>query len=297
MLLVSWSVSVQADFTIGVNGDTQVLSESTTGAANLKAMNQFYIDSSAKMKIKFVISVGDMTQNQNNSTEWSRVKAAYAVLDAAGMPYAPCKGNHDALSGINSTFPVSTMSKKPYWGGSMSNSIENAYYKFSAEGMDFIIVVVAEPYSTATRAWARQIFAANPTRRGILACHNTNPGDGQSNEMKASKNLFLTVMGHDCINNGERNYEVTSTAGSKQYYCMTDYQCRSNGGAFVRLYTFKTAENKFCATTYNITAKAYEIDANSTFCLAYPMSPVTAVQKSVPDASSSRRVSPMTTSG
>ena len=46
---------------------------------------------------------------------------------------------------------------------------------------------------------------------------------------------------------------------------MTDYQCDKDKGATIRYYTFKPAENKIYAYTYNITNNEYEKDENSQF--------------------------------
>lgn len=251
----------EGSFTIAVIGDSQVLALSDTGKNKFISMMQFV----AKLNPAFVISVGDMTSNGDVSVEWSRIKAGYNVLKSAGIPYAPCKGNHDGFSGINSTFPVSEFSGTPTWGGSMNGKIENAFYLFSAGGMDFVLVLTQEPYTSSAANWANTIFARYPGRRGIFATHNIPPGSGiQTGVVQHNNNIFMAVTGHDCRSDGEDSWTTTAPNGSIQHIMMTDYQCRSNGGAFVRLYNFSM--NQVCAQTYNSTTQSYETDSDSQFC-------------------------------
>lgn len=252
-------------FTIAVIGDSQVLALNDTGKNKFITMMQFV----AGLNPAFVISVGDMTSNGNVDTEWSRIKAGYNVLKNASIPYAPCKGNHDGTA-INKWFPISEFSGSPTWGGSKSGGIENAFYLFSAGSVNFVLVLTQEPYSSSAANWANTIFARYPDRRGVFATHNIPPGSGiQTGVVQHNNNIFMAVTGHDCRSDGEDSWTTTSPNGSTQHILMTDYQCRSNGGAFVRLYNFRPSTNQICAQTYNSTAQAYETDSDSQFCFGF----------------------------
>ena len=55
---------------------------------------------------------------------------------------------------------------------------------------------------------------------------------------------------------------------------MTDYQggkVYNDKGATIRYYTFKPAENKICAFTWNTTNEVFETDWDSEFCMDYDM--------------------------
>lgn len=260
------------EFTIAVIGDTQVLSVSDQGKTTMITMMQYLVDRQQELNLIFVIALGDMTQNTSNDTEWARVKAAYGVLRQAGIPFAPCQGNHDGISSINKWFPVSDFNSTPTWGGSMNGGIENAFYLFSAANMDFVLVLNKEPYDGTAINWAGGIYSKYSSRRGIFATHNIQPGGGgQTNLVTKHDNIFMAVVGHDCRTSGEDYWTSKSPSGYTQNYMLTDYQCRSNGGAFIRTYTFKPGEDSVCARTYNITTQAYETDSDSEFCFAYDM--------------------------
>jgi len=282
-LLLLNSVCSPADFTIGVIPDTQFLSETTAGASLFSAMTQFFVDRKDSLNVKFVVSVGDMTQNQCVAAEWARAKAAYDLFVPTNIAYAPCLGNHDALSCINSTFPVSQFSMKPYWGGSYGG-IENSYYLFGAEGMQFVLVVHNYIRNSGAEAWVNSTFATYRNRRGIYAVHTgISKAVATEDRMVApvvtpNDNLFLGVQGHLCETNGEEYWTNRSVGGKTQHMIRTDYQCRSNLGAIIRYYTFKPALNQICAFTYDISTRQYEVDAGSQFCFTYDMTP-TAIER------------------
>lgn len=275
-LLILGMVSPRADFTIGIIPDTQKLTIRSGGAAHYKAMLQFFADRKESLNVKFVASVGDMTENQCNANEWRITQEAYQVLVPASIDFAPCQGNHDALSCLNNIFKVSDFSKRAYWGGSFNGGIENAYYLFEAEGMKFVFVIQEWANNAAVDAWVNGIFAKHPDRRGIYATH-TGVSKVPGNDRKVAAvvnpndNVFMATQGHLCETDGEEYWTAKSKGGYTQHLLRTDYQCRSNGGAIVRYYTFKPAQNQVCAFTYDVTRKAFETDAGSQFCFGYKM--------------------------
>lgn len=281
-VLVS-GVCTFADFTIGVIPDTQIISQTDKNAKKINKMINYFVDNKDKLNVIFVIALGDMTQNYNDDTEWSRLKEAYSQLIPAGIPFAPMQGNHDGVSGINKTFPVSDFEDTPTWGGSMNGGIENAYYMFSAEGNDFILVIADWDGGNKVTNWANNIFSKNLYRRGIFGAHELNQGSAYETGITTqNNNIFLTVSGHRAgLNKGrEENWITKSPDGSIQYNCMTDYQgghIYNDGGATIRYYTFKTAENRIEAYTWNTTNEVFEIDSNSQFSMDYNMNAETGI--------------------
>ncbi len=88
-------------------------------------------------------------------------------------------------------------------------------------------------------------------------------------------NVFLVVNGHftDLLD-GEANRTDLNACGRPVHGALSDYQGRPNGGdGWLRYYTFTPAANEIRATTYSPTLNAYETDADSSFVLAYDMSP------------------------
>ena len=148
---------------------------------------------------------------------------------------------------------------------------------FSAEGMDFILVVAQWKGDNSVKNWANGIFSDNTDRRGIFAAHLLNQdSDYETGIVKKNDNIFLTLSGHrGPPPDGREEYWITkSPDGSTQHNAMTDYQggwVHKDKGATVRYYTFKPAENRICAFTWNTTHEVFETDEDSEFCMEYEM--------------------------
>jgi hypothetical protein len=295
-LLVILSQYAFADFTIGIIPDTQKLSDTAFGSDGpqmMKNIAQFFVDHKAALNVVMVAHVGDMTEKIDASpgtgkdAQWQRNKDAWDILLNANIPFAPCQGNHDPdLSNLNKYFPVSTFSQLPYWGGSRSGQIENAYYLFTADGMDFILGVSEFGRNTSVNSWLNGVYTTYAARRGILISHsglsqvNSGAEDWLVDDViRKHDNIFLANMGHLCENNGNEHWTSTSPSGDIQHLIRTDYQCRGKpynnnpAAAMFRYYTFKPNENRVYAYTYNIRTQFYETDGDSQFSFYYNMGP------------------------
>lgn len=277
LILITLSLNVPcvyADFTIGVIPDTQVLSETANGAAMINAMTQFFVDNKEQLNVVFVASLGDMTENGSNATEWNRIKTSYNHLKNAGIPFSPCQGNHDNANSLTTHFPVSDFSVTPNWGGAYNNSMLNSYFLFTADKMDFLILTNQYSENAQATAWSNSVYAQNPNRRAIHVNHDIAKGGWVLNNIiTKNDHIFMGLCGHDTRMDGEDYWTSTSPNGNIQHLLMTDYQGRKDGGATVRYYTFKQDEDRVYAYTYNLTTKSYETDASSQFSFEYDMLP------------------------
>jgi hypothetical protein len=257
-------------FTIGVMPDTQYMSEREKLFDGYLAMTRFWADHQDDLNLKFVISLGDMTQNRNNRTEWRRAREAYDVLVDAGIPFAPCQGNHDSVSSINEYFPVSEFRNRPnsrfagHRGG-----IHNAYYLLSAQGMDIVIVVLEMQESTNERSWANTVFEDHSDRIGILASHRIGVAGGRTLETKVldeHDNVLMGVQGHEHDHGGQYHWTTESPSGYTQHLMLSNYQDWDDGGPIVRYYTFYPDDRRVCAYTYNTLDRRFIRETHGEFC-------------------------------
>jgi hypothetical protein len=312
-LLVTPSQYAFADFTIGIVPDTQKLSDTAFGSDGpqmMKSIAQFFVNHKADLNVVIVAHVGDMTEKiyatpgTSKDSQWQRNKDAWDMLLNANIPFVPCQGNHDPdLSNLNKYFPVSTFSELPYWGGSRSGQIENAYYLFTADGMDFILAASQFGRSTSVNSWLNEVYSTYANRRGILIAHsgvsqvNSGAEDWLVDDViKKHDNIFLANQGHLCENNGNEHWTSTSPSGNIQHLIRTDYQCRGKpyvdkpAAAMLRYYTFKPHENRVHAYTYDVRTQSYETTQDSQFSFYYYMGPpvtITNVQFSSTNCQSS----------
>ncbi|MEI8186993.1 MAG: metallophosphoesterase [Chlorobiaceae bacterium] len=104
--LVIGAASASAEpWKFGVMGDSQWTTAdpananpSTVPVAIINQVNQEFI----KAGVKFVIAVGDLSDDGNDISEMTRAKAAQPLIDA-GIGFFPFRGNHETV-GINNSF-------------------------------------------------------------------------------------------------------------------------------------------------------------------------------------------------
>ena len=168
------------------------------------------------------------------------------------------------------------------------------YALFTAGGMDFLLVNLELNPPDDVLAWAQRVLNAYPNRRAIIATHayvnvtgafslqvqrTDVPGNSGAaiwqKLVQPNCNVFLVVNGHftDLLD-GEANRTDLNACGRPVHAALSDYQGRPNGGdGWLRYYTFTPAANEIRATTYSPTLNTYETDADSSFVMAYDMSP------------------------
>lgn len=261
-------------FTFGTIPDTQNLSETDEDALQVDAITQWYVKNKDSLNIKFVASLGDMTQ-WGAEDQWKRIQKSYSVFKKANLPFAPCQGNHDpTLDLMNKYFPVSEFEQTDMFGGYL-NGIENAYYLFSENNMDFIVVVIqthdqySDNYDTVSVNWANKILNQYNNRHAIFVTHDFFEHKQLiSDVITKHDNLFLALCGHSCAR--EQYWTETSPNGRAVNCIMADYQCDENKGATLRYYTFDFEKQAINAYTYNTTTSAYETDSNSQYSFDMP---------------------------
>lgn len=82
-----------APFTIAILPDTQHYTKENP-ASTYFAQTQWIIDHQSEENIRFVIHLGDITED-NTTYQWKIADNAHERLDRAGIPYIVVPGNHD----------------------------------------------------------------------------------------------------------------------------------------------------------------------------------------------------------
>lgn len=279
ILLASFNVLNAQNFTFGTIPDTQNLTETDEDAELITDITQWYVDNRDSLNLVFVASLGDMTQ-WGAEEQWERIRKSYNVFKDAGLPYAPCQGNHDpTLDLMNKYFPVKEFEQTATYGD-MLNGIENAYYLFSANEMDFIVVVIQShdqyigPYDTLSIDWANNILNKYADRHAIFITHDFFERKNLVHDVITKHdNLFLAICGHSCAR--EQYWTEFSPNGREVHCIMSDYQCDPDKGATLRYYNFNADEKLISAYTYNITTQTFETDSNSQFSFTMPVELIT----------------------
>lgn len=177
------------DFTIIALPDTQVYSESYPH--HFIAQTQWIKDNVDDLNIKYVLHLGDITDD-NNTAQWNNAKAALSILDGV-VPYALAPGNHDygsngSANSRDTFFLNASDNLFPYFGtgtpyASQSNiggfytetdgtvRTDNSWHTFEGAGKDFLVIALEFGPRDPVVDWAKTIVEAHPNHYAILITH------------------------------------------------------------------------------------------------------------------------------
>ena len=286
MFLVFLAIAPQTafgNFRIIVLPDTQNESQFTPDM--FTAQTQWIVNN--KSTVAFVAHVGDVVNSCTWTTPYENADAAMGLLGDGKVPYGVSPGNHDQANsgtcGSSSFFPwyfgASRYSGREDYKGSYSGNPDyNHYFFFSAGGMDFIIIFLQYNPDSGVLAWADNLLATNPGRRGIVVSHailNTDNSwlsfpSGQTiyNSLQSNPNLFLMLCGHMSSDPDGEVLRSESRAGMNPVHIiLSDYQEISYGNGWLRILEFDPSADQITVTAYS----PYIPSTGSSFTLSYNM--------------------------
>jgi len=261
------------------------------------AQTEWIKENREKLNIVMVAHLGDVVQT-DYPAEWEIADKAFKTLDDS-VPYILNQGNHDMGYAKNKTatsretnmdkyFPPSRFEKNPLYsyGGNFNKSSANAYLKFSAGGMEFLILSLEFKPRDEVLEWANDVIAKHPKHRSIIVTHYylTNAGkrqsrigynvQGNSGEeiwkkfVSKHKNIFMVLCGHTCP-----NARLTSRGekGNEVHQLLADFQNEKGGQGYLQTITFQPEKNQINVSTYSPVLKSYRKDPRNQFSLKYDM--------------------------
>ncbi len=200
------------EYSFAVIGDTQTMNENDP-----EAMGRLYdwiLENEEAKKIKYVIGLGDITDNSSDS-EWDFGVSAISKLNGK-IPYILTRGNHDdwndfnrylhngfyetsldglmnpgkiSLTDINqpglikntladgSVIYTTRYGNSPE-GGNVQGDLTNAYQYLNVQGTDYLILTLDFGSSQKTLDWANTVISAHPDHKVIIATHAYMYRDG-----------------------------------------------------------------------------------------------------------------------
>lgn len=151
-----------------------------------QAQTQWIADHQASNNIRFVTHLGDIVQHGASVQEWENSRTAMDTLDAAGIPYGTCAGNHDTHYGYNAAeypnnrdldavnyrnyYGSQRYETETWWGGASPSGRSN-YQVIQAGGMDFLFLQFMVETPTPELEWAQDVLAANRDKPVIVSTH------------------------------------------------------------------------------------------------------------------------------
>lgn len=241
-----------------------------------------------------VVGEGDIITNASNSSLWANefneARVGWDAIDAAKIPNIAAVGNHDydtdagvtnrLLTRFDSKFPLSRMSDKTWYGGSMDGlSGKNSWIKFDVGFRKFLVLNLEIWPSDEMLAWGLSVCNANLDRQVILVTHShLNPDGTQtaSTDMfgsgtpaysandgpgvwaklgKLAPNMKFIVSGHQYRDNEPTNKTSyllgTGDAGNRVHQWFCNYQTYNQGNGMVGLLRQYTSNNSADLCAFN----------------------------------------------
>lgn len=246
-------------FSIGFIPDSGHLTQnkvSETERAYLIKMMDFFVEKREEINLVFVSALGDMVHHGATATkEWERCRAAYDILENAGIPFAPVHGDNDGkddVSGINQYFPVDGYIGN-YIGG-YRNGVENAYYLIDALGVKMLLLTTRFNPSVEDMDWAGAIFNQYTDRHAIWVSHVC-----KRNKLPNYDNVFMAIQGH--VRKNHAHVTQRSKGGAEQHLFKCDYspnaKRNTEQSAVVRWYTFYPSQRRIEMKNYSVVEGKY----------------------------------------
>jgi hypothetical protein len=289
--------AVAGDFTIVLIPDTQYYT--VVRPDLVRKQVQWIADNAQRLNVVFAIHLGDMT-NDDTDGQWKLMDGVMKILDDANVPWSPMPGNHDGIKrGIinskryNQYFGVQRFAHRPWYGGHHGETNDSTYWKFTAGGMDFMVLSLAFGTPVEQLEWANQIVAANPGRRTLFATHAYLDDDGTWLErgeefavsdpplrwtdgkqiwerlVRRHANIFLAVCGHVP---DQGSATVTNEHGLPVHNILANYQGYPEGGnGWLRLLRFSPSRDKIFVEAYSPTLDRWDRGPKHSFELDYLM--------------------------
>ena len=246
---------------------------------------KWILDNLQTQRIVFVSHVGDIV-DINSPDQWQLARRCMDRLHGR-IPYGISVGNHDMKANGDSSlfqeyFPASRFAEFPWYGGcytgskdSISGDNANSYQRFSACGLDFVVLHLECNAPDDVLEWADRILDENAARRAIVTTHmGLGPAqrpkvvsdflDAPKGRMQWSKvhgsrgnspqqmwdkcfrkheNLFLVISG-DQSRTQTMRLESTNDAGGTVYELLSDYHAY-----WLRVNRFLPASNRIVVYT------------------------------------------------
>ena len=188
------------DYSFVVVPDMQAMTNAGTPGAenkrrhqnNFKTQQQWVIDNTEKLNIKFAMYLGDFAEHYSEEgtsslfnrayavEEWALIKHTMSMLDGV-VPYTVVPGNHDyddgatrsrSLKFFNDCFPYDKFSSFYYFGGAFEKGhTENMYFDLYVGEVRYLLFQLEYNPRYTVMNWVDRIISEHPDSRVIISSH------------------------------------------------------------------------------------------------------------------------------
>lgn len=281
------------DYSIIVVPDIQILTHFNVSKLNYQA--KWMVDNKEKYNIAHVLYVGDLSDVGTMESLYQQAATSMSQLDNK-VDYCFVPGNHDyddnfsqarLTTYYNKHFPYSKHSQMRTFGGVYEeNKMDNSYYLFSVEGIDYLILNLEYRPRLEVLRWAGRLCEQYSNRRVLVNSHNLVQPDGNFTPIHADlvhdhllskyPNIMMSFSGHIPSDDIVVREDI-GVYGNTVKSILVDLQgSTSNGSACDAFLLLKFNETKktiqYCYYSPEHNA-CYNIQNQFTLSFADPMNP------------------------
>lgn len=186
---------------------------------NFMQQSEWIVDNADKLKIKFAMYLGDMTESryerepEKSEDEWKIAEQCMTVLDGK-VPYSFVLGNHDydnwtatsrSTTMFGKYFPYSKYSTLDTFGGAFqAGDMANTYRFFKCGKVEYLVFALEFGPRTTVLNWANRIIDEHPNSRVIVTSHSFV---GPNGSFVGNGDKFAPGITYDSCNNGQQTWE------------------------------------------------------------------------------------------
>ena len=192
-------------YSMAIIGDQQIISINYPD--KLHYIYDWILANKDVKNIKYVMALGDITNNRDNVAEWTLVASQFDRLSGI-LPMAIARGNHDYSDPYNSymNFDGYTSDVTGRYEGKLDN-----HYKVAKIGnTDYLFMVLDYGPKDEVLQWAGEVTAAHPNHKVIIVTHSYMANDGTTtdkNDATAPTTNYGFNDGDDMWEKYVRKYE------------------------------------------------------------------------------------------
>lgn len=294
-------------YSFAVIGDIQTLT--CYYPDQLEDMYKWIRDNVEKKKIKYVLGLGDIT-DQNTDGEYAAVRKAYKYIDGV-VPFSIIRGNHDREDLLSEKFDK-YITKELYGDeitGSYDDTMKNTYRILRVGNVDYMFMNLDYLLKSDVLDWANTVIAEHPECRVIVSTHIylTSSGAyyrktstmgtkyGSENDAKdlwdnlvsKHENIIMMICGHSPTDDIYRREKVGDN-GNVVVEMLIDPQYTDRyyqGAGLVAMFYFSEDGSKLDVQYYSVSKDDFFKEGNQfTMTLDVPVVEVPETEASVTEA-------------
>ena len=193
-------------YSMAIIGDQQVISIKYPSL--LHEMYDWILANKDKYNMKYVMALGDITNNRDNVAEWTLVGQQFQRLSGI-LPMAICRGNHDYSAPFNKYIGFDGYTNDVA-GRYEEGKLDNIYKTAKIGNTDYLFVVLDYGPDDNVLKWAGQVTAAHPDHKVIVITHgymNNDETTTDANDSTAPSTNYGVNDGVDMWEKYVRKYE------------------------------------------------------------------------------------------